>query len=81
MPLTVLQTRGIPGGACDRIVAAVEAAGKRTRGRFEAWMTADGRGSVRVVITGPKDFDRHLAFAVDEAEAEITEQVRRAVEE
>jgi predicted transcriptional regulator len=41
----------------------------------------NGRGSVRGVITGPQDFDRQVLFTVDEMEAEITERVRRTMEE
>ena len=62
-------------------MAAIEAGGKNASGPFEAWATAYGRGSVRVVITGPQDFDRQVLFTVDEVEAEITERVRRTMEE
>ena len=80
LPLTVFETRGIPATRRERIIAAIEAGGKNASGPFEAWATVDGRGSVRVVITGPQDFDRRVLFAVDESEAEITERVRRTME-
>jgi hypothetical protein len=81
MPLTVFQTRGIPSARRERIIAAIEAGGKHISGPFEAWVTADDSGHVHVVITGPQNFDRRVLFAVDEAETEITERVRRTVEE
>jgi len=80
MSLTVFDTRGIPATRRERIIAAVEAGGKCTSGPFEAWVTSDGRGTVRVVITGSQGFDRRVVFAVDEAEAEITDRVMRTLE-
>ena len=81
MPLTVFETRGIPAIRRESIIAAIEAGGKHLSGSFQAWATADGRGNVRVVITGPQDFDRCVLFTVDEVVTEITDRVRRTVEE
>ena len=58
MSLIVFEIRGIPATRRERIVAAVEAGGKRVSGPFEAWVTSDGGGNVRVVITGSQGFDR-----------------------
>ena len=73
MPLSVLDTRGIRAIRRERIMAAIEAGGKNASGPFEAWATADGHGSVRVVITGPQGFDRQVLFTVDEVEAAVWE--------
>jgi len=81
MSLTVFETRGIPATRRERIIAAVEAGAKCASGPFEAWVTSDGRGHVRVVITGSQGFDRRVVFAVDEAEAEITDRVMRTLED
>ena len=41
MPLTVFQTKGIPGNRRERIEAAVVAGGKHGIGPHEAWIAAD----------------------------------------
>jgi hypothetical protein len=54
MSLTVFEVRGIPATRRERIVAAIEAGGKCVLAPFEAWVTSDGRGKVRVAraLTG-----------------------------
>ena len=81
MPLTVFQIKGVPGHRRERIEAAVVAGGKSTRGPHEAWIAADPRGMVRVLMTGPDGFERSVGFAPDEAAAGITEMVRASLEE
>ena len=82
MPLTVFDTKGIPATRRERIEAAVEAGGKHLEQAFEAWITTDPfRGDVRVLITGPRGFERRVDFAIDEESQEITARVRATLEE
>ena len=37
-------------------------------------------GAVRVIITGPQGFERHVAFAVNEDPPEISRRVRETIE-
>ena len=75
MPITVFDTKGIPGNRRERIEAAVVAAG-------EAWIIADPfRAGFKVVITGPQGFLRAAEFAMDEEPATIKERVRETIEE
>ena len=62
MPLTVFDCKGIPATQRERIEVAVEAAGRHLGQPFEAWIAADLRGGVRVLITGPQGFDRTVTF-------------------
>ncbi len=82
MPLTVFDTKGIPAIRRERIVNAVEAAGKHAKDPYEAWITTDPfKGSVWVLITGPLGFERTVQFAADEDSVEITNRVRSTLEE
>jgi len=82
MPLTVFDVKGIPGHRRDRIEAAVVAGGKRISGQHEAWIVADVfNAGVKVVITGPHEFQRMVMFALDEDPAVIAEHVRETIEE
>jgi hypothetical protein len=64
MPLPILDCNGISAARRERIVAAVEAAGKRFNEPYEARIAAGPfRGGVRVLITGPPGFERTVAFA------------------
>jgi hypothetical protein len=82
MPLTVFDCKGISATRRERIEAAVEAAGKHAAQPYEGWIAADPfRGGVRVLITGPRSFERTVTFALDEAPATITERVRESREE
>jgi hypothetical protein len=82
MPLTVFDTKGIPAMRRERIKEAVVSGGKRVCGPHEAWITGDlKRGTVRVLITGPRGFERTVVFAIDEAPAEIAERVRETLEQ
>jgi len=82
MPLIVFDSRGISATRRERIEAAVVSGGQHVTGPHEAWITADARrGDVRVLITGPRGFERTVVFAIDEAPAEITERVRKTLEE
>lgn len=58
------------------------AGGKHLNAPYEAWIAADPlRGDVRVIITGPQGFDRHVAFAMNEEPFEISRRVRETIEE
>src|ERR1700687_5830666 len=82
VPLTVFDTKGIPATRREHIEAAVVSGGKHVTGPHEAWITADPRrGGVRVLITGPRGFERTVVFAIDEAPAVIAERVRETLEE
>jgi len=81
MPITVFAVKGVPGNRRERIEAAVVAGGKNTRKPHEAWIAADLRGTVRVLMTGPDGFERSVGFAPDEEAAVITDMVRAALEE
>jgi hypothetical protein len=82
MPLTVFDVRGIPGHRRERIEAAVVAGGTHASGPHEAWVAADMfRGGVKVLITGPHEFQRTVTFALDDDPAEIAERVRETMEE
>ncbi len=80
--LLVFDTEGMPATRRERIEAAVEAGGKHTSGNYEAWISADPfRGGARVLIKGPRGFERTVQFAVDEDELEIKERVRATLDE
>jgi hypothetical protein len=82
MPITVFDTKGVPGTRRERIEAAVVAGGRRARGPHEAWIVADPyKGGFRVLITGPQGFERTVVFALDDDPALIAERVRETMEE
>ena len=79
MPLTVVACQGIAATRRERIDSAVEAAGQRLAQPFGAWIAADRfRGGVRPLITGPRGFERTVAFARDEAPKRIVIPPRAA---
>jgi len=81
MPLTVFDTKGIPGQRRERIEAAVVAGGKHTKAPHEAWIAADPfNGGFRVLITGAQGFERTATFAIDDDPAVIAERVRETLE-
>ena len=62
--------------------AAVTAGGKHFSASYEAWIAADPfGGDVRVIITGPRGFERYVAFAMNEEFSEISRRVRETIEE
>jgi len=82
MPLTVLDTKGLPVTRRERIEDAVQTGGKNVSQSYEAWIAADPfRSGVRVLITGPQGFERAVFFATDEEATEITRRVRETLEE
>ena len=82
MPLTLFDTKGIPGHRRKRIEAAVVAGGKHTKAPHEAWIAADPfNGGFRVLITGSHGFERTATFAIDDDPAVIAERVRETLEE
>jgi hypothetical protein len=82
MPLTVFDCKGISATRRERIEAAVEAAGQHIAQPYEGWIAADNSGGgVRVLITGPKGFERTVTFALDEAPATITQRVRETIDD
>ena len=81
MPITVFDTKGIPGHRRERIEAAVVAGGAHTSTAYEAWIAADPfRGGFKVLITGPQGFERAALFAMDEEPATIKERIRETIE-
>ena len=82
MPITVFDIKGVPGSRRERIEAAVVAGGKHARGPHEAWISADPfKGGFRVLVTGPKGFERTVVFALDDDPAMIAQRVRETLEE
>ena len=81
MPLTVFQIKGISGHRREPIESAVVAGGRSTRTPHEARIAVDSRGMVRVLITGPDNFERSVGFAPDEDASLITEMVRASLED
>ncbi len=72
MPLTVFDIKGVPGNRRERIEAAVVGGGKQARGPHEAWIAADPfKGGFRVLITGPRGFERTVVSALDDDPAVI----------
>jgi hypothetical protein len=56
----------------------VAAAGQRVAQPYETWIAAHpSRGGVRVLITGPRGFERTVAFARDEAPKRIARPAAR----
>ena len=82
MPITVFDTKGIPGHRRERIEAAAVAGGAHRSTCYEAWIAADPfRGGFKVLITGPQGFERVAMFATDEDPAVIKERIRETIEE
>ena len=82
MPLTVFDTKGVPGARRERIEAAVVAGGKHWNGPYEAWIAADPfNGGFRILITGPHGFERTVTIAIDDDPAVIAERVRETLED
>jgi hypothetical protein len=82
MPLTVFDCKRRTGSRRERIQAAVEAGGRHAVQPYEGWIAAGPfRGGVRVLITGPRSFERTVTFALDEPTATITERVRETIED
>jgi hypothetical protein len=81
MPLQVLDIKGVPHNRRERITAAVEAGGKHLSDRYEAWLRLDFDGKVRVILTGPRSFERYVIFRPDEETATVTEMVRVTLDE
>jgi hypothetical protein len=81
VPLTVFDCKGIPATRRERIETAVTAGGKHVPGPHEAWIAGDVfRGGVRVIITGPQGFERHVEFTMNEDPAELSRGVRETME-
>ena len=82
MPLTVFDIKGVPGHRRERIETAVVAGGKHVSAPHEAWIATDPfKGGVRVLITGPRGFERTVTFAIDDDPAVIAERVRQTLED
>ena len=80
MPITVLDTKGIPATRRERIEAAVVAAGRQLTAPHEAWIAADPfRGGFKVLITGPHGLERTALFATDHEPAVISERIRETL--
>ena len=78
MPLTVFDSKGVPGHRRERIESAVVVCGKDLSAPHEAWIATDSfKGGVRVLITGPHGFKRTVTFAIDDDPAVIAELLRR----
>ena len=48
---------------------------------FEAWIVADNRGNVQVMIVGSDGFERRVLFPLDEESAKITDSVRHTLDD
>ena len=81
MPLTVIDCKGLSASGRERIEAAVTASAHRVTKRYEAWIVADAQGLIRMTITGPHGFARHVLFALDEEPAIITDRVRQTLDD
>lgn len=82
IPLTIFNTKGVPGNRRERIEAAVAAGGKHVAQPYEGWISTDPfRGGVRVIITGPHGFQREVYFAMDEDPVVISQMVRMTIED
>jgi len=82
VPITVFEVKGIPATRRERIEKAVEAAGRHLAAPHEAWIAADPfRGGFRVLITGPQGLEQSVAFALNDDEAVVTEQIRSTLED
>jgi len=58
----------------------VEAAGDHAAQSYEGWIAAGSfRGGVRLLITGPRGFERTVAFARDEASKRIVSAAARGL--
>jgi len=79
--LTVFDSKGILATRRERIEAAVVAGGRAVTGPYEAWLSAAPAGRVKVLLTGPFGFQRHVAFGLVEEPAVITDLVRRTLED
>jgi hypothetical protein len=78
VPLTAVACKGISAARRERIEAAVAAAGQRHARPYEAWIAAGPfPGGVRVLITGPRGFERTVAIALDEAPKRIVRPAAR----
>jgi len=67
MPISVFDIKGVPVIRREWIEAAVVAGGRHARGPHEAWIAAEQfKGGFRVLITGPRGFERIVAFAMDD---------------
>jgi hypothetical protein len=81
MPLTLFDCKGISDTRRERIEAAVEGGGKQVAQPYEGWIATDPFPcGVRILITGPKGFERTVAFALDEDAATITQRVGERME-
>jgi hypothetical protein len=82
MPIIIFDCKGVPATRRERIETAVEAGGRHVREPYEAWIAADPfRGGLRVLVTGPRGFERTVIFDLDEDAAVITERVRATIDE
>jgi len=81
VPLTVFDCKGIPATRRERMEAAVVAGGRAVTGPYEAWLSAAPGGRVKVLLTGPFGFQRHVAFEQAEEPGVITDLVRRTLED
>ena len=81
MPLTVFDSKGVPGHRRELIEAAVVAGGKHTEGPHAAWISADSfRSGFRVLITRPRGFERTVTFAIDDDPSVIAVRVRETLD-
>jgi hypothetical protein len=81
LPLQVLDIKGVPHNRRERISAAVEAGGKHLSELFGAWLRRDFDRKVRVILTGPRQFERSCIFEQNEEPAAITEMVRATLDD
>jgi hypothetical protein len=81
MPITVFDVKGVPGHRRERIETAVVAGGKHASISYEGWIAAEPfKGRIRLLITGPRGFERTLSLAIDDDPAVIADRVRETLE-
>lgn len=82
VPITIFDSDSIPRDRRAELEAAVIAAGRCLHKQFEGWIVAtpDRRGFA-VRITSYPEVDISLPFAWNATDAEVTQQVRAALED
>jgi len=82
MPITIFDSDTIPRDRRPELEAAVVAAGSNVRGRFEGWIVATtDRRKFTVRITSYPEVEVSVPFDWNATAAEVTEQVRAAIED
>jgi hypothetical protein len=82
MPITIFDSDTIPRDRRPELEAAVVAAGRHFRKRFEGWIVATpDRRKFAVQITSYPELDISMPFDWNATAAEVTERVRTLIED